>query len=141
MIKIINGTYGYRNPKTGQVEAKTVKSEPFSLDHERELELVNQGTAEFTKQSVQDPDDDQDDGEDLLPKYNVKMTVAALVEAAGKYGVEVPDGATKADIVKMIDDKLAGVEDGDQDEDDGQDDTQDDDQDAQAPDLSAQMPE
>ncbi len=30
MIKIINGTYGYRN-SDGRVEAKTPKSKPFSL--------------------------------------------------------------------------------------------------------------
>lgn len=146
MIKIINGTYGFRNPKTGRVEARNSKSEPFDLNNpKREEELVSQGVAEYVDQAPQSPDgdpgDDQNIDQDLLPKYNVKMTVAQLIEIAGKYGVEVPDGTTKAEIVKMIDEKLADVEDDDQGEHETQDGDQDDDQDAAAPDLSAQMPE
>ena len=43
MIKIIAGVYGYK--ENGIILPKDKDSEPFSLDPEREAELVAQGVA------------------------------------------------------------------------------------------------
>lgn len=45
MIKIIAGVYGYK--ENGIILPKDKDSEPFSLDPEREAELVAQGVAEY----------------------------------------------------------------------------------------------
>ncbi|EEV02715.1 hypothetical protein ROSINTL182_05337 [Roseburia intestinalis L1-82] len=45
MIKIIAGVYGYK--ENGIILPKDKDSEPFSLDPEREAELVTQGVAEY----------------------------------------------------------------------------------------------
>ena len=45
MIKIITGVYGYK--ENGITLPKDKDSEPFSLDPEREAELVAQGVAEY----------------------------------------------------------------------------------------------
>ena len=45
MIKIISGTYGYRD--NGQVIPKNSKSEPFSLDKKEEERLVKAGVAVY----------------------------------------------------------------------------------------------
>ena len=59
MIKIINGTYGYRN-SDGRVEAKTPKSKPFSLSEEREAELVDAGVAEYVNGAPATSEDNRD---------------------------------------------------------------------------------
>ncbi len=154
MIKIIKGTYGYRNPINGLVEAKNTKSNPFSLSPEREDELVALGVAEYVGEDMVDGEDDGEaapaktpaadpgqqsgqtpaaDGNDT-PKYSTKNTVAELTTIANQYGVEVPAGSTKKQIVELIDTKLAAGED-DGKEDDGEDDGE------AAPNLSALMPE
>lgn len=148
MIKIIKGTYGYRNPSNGLVEAKNTKSKPFSLSSEREDELVALGVAEYVgeddgedapaaapaadpgQQSGQDPAADGD----KAPKYSTKNTVAELTAIANQYSIEVPAGTTKKQIVEILDAKLAAGTDDDA-EDDGEDDGED------APNLSALMPE
>ena len=143
MIRIINGTYGYRNPETGAVEAKTAKSKPFSI------ELVAAGVAEYAGEDIdQEPDNGKQaddvnaskEEKDEIPKYSTKDTVQRLTEIAEKYGAKVKEGATKKEIVAAIDAAIAGEvgEDIDQDEHDDQDDDDDDDM---APDLSAAMPE
>ena len=147
MIRIINGTYGYRNPETGMVEAKTAKSKPFSTDADREHELVAAGVAEYAGEDIdQDPDDGKqpdnvqtaDNAKDEIPKYSTKDTVQKLTEIAEKYGVQVKEGATKKEIVAAIDAAIASK--ADEDIDRGEHDDQDDDDDM-APDLSAAMPE
>lgn len=163
MIRIINGTYGYRNPITNQVEAKTAKSKPFSIDADRERDLVNARVAEYVGMDA-DQDDDGNDGQhkenqdtqqnDQIPKYSTKNTVAELTAIAEKHGVKVKEGATKKEIVAALDAALAQGKKTNPDEHDGQDgasqnndeqsadkngDGEDDDD--KAPDLSAAMPE
>lgn len=152
MIKIIKGTYGYRNPSNGLVEAKNTKSKPFSLSPEREDELVALGVAEYVGEDVDDSKDDSDaapadaptsdpgqqsdqdpaaDGNET-PKYSTKNTVAELTAIANQYGIEIPADAKKKEIVEILDAKLAAGADT---EDDGEDDGD------AAPNLSALMPE
>ena len=50
MIKIIAGVYGYK--ENGIILPKDKDSEPFSLDPEREAELVAQGVAEYANVSI-----------------------------------------------------------------------------------------
>lgn len=49
MIKIIAGVYGYK--KNGRIEAKTVKSEPFSVEQKEEQRLVDAGVAVYVENS------------------------------------------------------------------------------------------
>lgn len=157
MIRIINGTYGYRNPATNQVEAKTAKSKPFSIDADRERELVKAGVAEYVGKDTDQDGAGQNDGqnknqqpqkqEDQIPKYSTKNSVAELTALAEKLGVKVKDGATKKEIVAAIDAALAEGNKANQGEHDDQDgagqnnDQDGDDEDDDALDLSAAMPE
>lgn len=52
MIKIIAGVYGYK--ENGIILPKDKDSEPFSLDPEREAELVAQGVAEYANVIIQE---------------------------------------------------------------------------------------
>lgn len=58
MIKIIAGVYGYK--ENGIIMPKDKDSEPFSLEPEREAELVSRGVAEYANviipDDVQNPD-------------------------------------------------------------------------------------
>lgn len=93
MIKMIAGIYGYRN-KDGAVEAKTVKSEPFSCTTEEEARLVGLRVAEY----VQEDYGDEDSGEKPLEN----MTKKELTEIAEALGVELPKKATNPQIVALI---------------------------------------
>ena len=119
MIKIINGTYGYRN-SDGRVEAKTPKSKPFSLSEEREAELVDAGVAEYVNGAPATSEDNRD-------KVNGDMTVKELTAIAQELGADVPKKATKAQHESQVNDE-------DDEDDDG-------DPDGGAPAPSAQMPE
>lgn len=54
MIKIIAGVYGYK--ENGIILPKDKDSEPFSLDPEREAELVTQGVAEYANVIIPEPE-------------------------------------------------------------------------------------
>lgn len=63
MIRIIiDTTYGYRNGDI--VEPKTKNSEPFTIDPEREAELVEMGVAEYVNEAATEGDDNEDNTED-----------------------------------------------------------------------------
>ena len=154
MIKIIAGTYGYVNKKTGAVEAKDKKAQPFSCDKDEEARLVALGVAEYVGGVNQDEDPDQDpDGKgqdngdahqgdqndqksDQEPEKTLAdMTKKELTQIATDLGIELPKKATNQDIIEAIEKSRAEHE-GDQDEDpDGEED------DDEAPALSAAMPE
>ena len=154
MIKIIAGTYGYVNKKTGAVEAKDKKAQPFSCDKDEEARLVALGVAEYVGEVNQDKDPDQDpDGKgqdngdahqgdqndqktDQKPeKALADMTKKELSQIATDLGIELPKKATNQDIIEAIE-KARAEHEGDQDEDlDGEED------DDEAPALSAAMPE
>lgn len=130
MIKIINGTYGYRN-SDGRVEAKTPKSKPFSLSEEREAELVDAGVAEYVNGAPATSEDNCD-------KVNGDMTVKELTAIAQELGADVPKKATKAQLLEIIEKAQHESPVDDEDEDDEDDDA---DPDGGAPAPSAQMPE
>ena len=154
MIKIIAGTYGYVNKKTGAVEAKNKKAQPFSCDKDEEARLVALGVAEYVGGVNQDEDPDQDpDGKgqdngdahqgdqndqksDQEPEKTLAdMTKKELTQIATDLGIELPKKATNQDIIEAIE-KARAEHEGDQDEDpDGEED------DDEAPALSAAMPE
>ena len=154
MIKIIAGTYGYVNKKTGAVEAKDKKAQPFSCDKDEEARLVALGVAEYVGGVNQDEDPDQDpDGKgqdngdahqgdqndqksDQEPEKTLAdMTKKELTQIATDLGIELPKKATNQDIIEAIE-KARAEHEGDQDEDpDGEAD------DDEAPALSAAMPE
>lgn len=63
MIRIIiDTTYGYRNGDI--VEPKTKNSGPFTIDPEREAELVEMGVAEYVDEAATEGDDNEDNTED-----------------------------------------------------------------------------
>ena len=154
MIKIIAGTYGYVNKKTGAVEAKDKKAQPFSCDKDEEARLVALGVAEYVGGVNQDEDPDQepdgkgqDNGDahqgdqndqksDQEPEKTLAdMTKKELTQIATDLGIELPKKATNQDIIEAIE-KARAEHEGDQDE--GLDGEEDDDE---APALSAAMPE
>lgn len=113
MIKIINGTYGYRNPNTGIVEAKTVKSLPFALPEEREAELVASGVAEYVGEDVSpeacmevsletSTETSIETSADAI-EYSDANTVAELKAIAERLGIKVSEKATKRQILTALD--------------------------------------
>lgn len=120
MIKIISGTYGYRDGD--RVIPKTSADAPFSLSPKREKELVDDGVAIFVNDEAapakepakndagqqtppQDPpaDNSQEDPEDELPAYSADMKMDELKEIAQAYGVDASKAKSKAEIIAMID--------------------------------------
>lgn len=149
MIRIINGTYGYRNPQTGVVEAKTAKSKPFTLPEDREDELVAAGVAEYVGEDVSSDGGDASEApaskaDELV--YSDKNTVAELKAIAEKLGIQVAERATKKQIIEALDaakadesnDEESEGEEADDAESDGEDDGEDD---GDAPDITAALPE
>lgn len=61
MIKIIAGVYGHK--ENGIITPKDKDSEPFSLNPEREAELVTRGIAEYANVIIPEPDQDPGAGE------------------------------------------------------------------------------
>jgi len=149
MIRIINGTYGYRNPQTGVVEAKNIKSKPFTLSPDREDELVAAGVAEYVGEDVSTDGGNASDApasaSDEL-EYSDKNTVAELKAIAEKLGIQVAERATKKQIIEALDaakadksnDEESEGEEADDAESDGEDDGEDD---GDAPDITPAMPE
>lgn len=124
MIKMIAGVYGYR--EGGIIVPKDKNSEPFSLDPEREAELVACGVASYAnliipeepKGAGQNGDDSQDDedsqnGDDSQndedsqkqkPEYSEKMKLPELQALAASYGLDAQKMRAKAEVVKLLDD-------------------------------------
>lgn len=149
MIRIINGTYGYRNPQTGVVEAKNIKSKPFTLSPDREDELVAAGVAEYVGEDVSTDGGNASDAPASASnelEYSDKNTVAELKAIAEKLGIQVAERATKKQIIEALDAAKAGEsndeesegEEADDAESDGEDDGEDD---GDAPDITAALPE
>lgn len=128
MIKIIAGVYGYK--ENGIILPKDKDSEPFSLDPEREAELVTQGVAEYAnviipeaeQQPAEDPaepeaeepeqdlepeadgDEDPQSEKAEKPEYSDKMRLTELQALAGAYGLDAQNMRTKAEVIKLLDD-------------------------------------
>lgn len=112
MIKIISGTYGFRDGN--RVIPKNHLSEPFSLDKEKEERLIKKGVAVRVENKVPVGDaegisDDEDDA-DKLPEYNMKMKTEQLLEVALLYGVDASKCRTKQEIIDLIDESLKDPE-------------------------------
>ena len=118
MIRIIKGVYGHWNGF--KVEPKDCKSEPFSIDPERESELVEAGVAEYTVDPApigfdEVPPDDVDavaetselpplpDGVEGVPMYSVETPIKELRAIAKQIGVKLSVGMTKEEIVAALD--------------------------------------
>ena len=118
MIKMIAGVYGYK--EGGIIMPKDKNSEPFSLDPEREAELVACGVAVYANLIIpEDPkgtdknnedgqngDDSQDneDGQKQKPEYSEKMKLPELQALAASYGLDAQKMRAKAEVVKLLDD-------------------------------------
>ena len=138
MIKIIAGVYGYK--ENGIILPKDKDSEPFSLDPEREAELVTQGVAEYAnviipetagaeQQPAEDPaepeaeepeqdlepeadgDEDPQSEKAEKPEYSDKMRLTELQALAGAYGLDAQNMRTKAEVIKLLDDYFAEEDD------------------------------
>lgn len=138
MIKIIAGVYGYK--ENGIILPKDKDSEPFSLDPEREAELVAQGVAEYAnviipeaelepepetavaeQQPAEEPeqdlepeangDEDPQSEKAEKPEYSDKMRLTELQALAGAYGLDAQNMRTKAEVIKLLDDYFAEEDD------------------------------
>lgn len=98
MIRIINGTYGYRDPETGFIEAKTSKSEPFELTGEREKQLVEAGVAEYVECAPVHSEEEI--------KYSERSTKDELKAVAEKVGAEVNEEMAKKEMIAAIEEAL-----------------------------------
>lgn len=114
MIRIItNTTYGYNNGRF--IEPKTKDSEPFSVNPEREAELVAAGIAEY----VGEPETISETGAvaeetteaaeaieagaiDLTEDYLEGLKMPELKELAGTLGVTYKVGMKKVDLIEAI---------------------------------------
>lgn len=124
MIKMIAGVYGYK--EGGIIMPKDKDSEPFSLEPEREAELVARGIAEYAnliipdeepKEDSQNGDDSQDDedsqngdssqndedGQKQKPEYSEKMKLPDLQALAASYGLDAQKMRAKAEVIKLLD--------------------------------------
>ena len=113
MIKMIAGVYGYR--EGGIITPKDKNSEPFSLEPEREAELVERGLAVYANLIIpeEEPepagqygDDSQDDedGQKQKPEYSEKMKLPELQALAASYGLDAQKMRAKAEVIKLLDD-------------------------------------
>lgn len=117
MIKIIAGVYGYK--ENGIILPKDKDSEPFSLDPEREAELVAQGVAEYANVIIPeaelepeaDGDEDPQSEKAEKPEYSDKMRLTELQALAGAYGLDAQNMRTKAEVIKLLDDYFAEEDD------------------------------
>ena len=117
MIQIIHGVYGYLD-KDGIVRPKTEADAPFELSPDQEARLVRLGIAQYVAsvnhaqesadltQEVGDIDIDETFEEEVpLSDYNVKE----LREIGKEYGLTFKVGASKADMVKAIEEAKAAL--------------------------------
>ena len=123
MIQIVRGVYGYLD-RDGIVRPKTEADGPFSLTQEQEARLVRLGVAQYVgnvKLALEEADlaaavgaielDENAVEERPLTDYSVKE----LRELGKEYGLTFKVGASKADMVKAIEEaeaELAVEEDG-----------------------------
>ena len=113
MIKMIAGVYGYR--EGGIITPKDKNSEPFSLEPEREAELVKRGLAVYANLIIpeeepepagqnDDGSQNDEDGQKQKPEYSEKMKLPELQALAASYGLDAQKMRAKAEVVKLLDD-------------------------------------
>ena len=123
MIKIISGTYGYREGT--KVIPKNSDSPPFELTPKREAELVKEGVARYaTEKDAQVEADSPAHG---FAEYGLEMTFAELKRiAAESYGIEESElkkAKSKAVVIKLIEEAKAAKGTDDDDEEDDEEET------------------
>ncbi|MDE7425572.1 MAG: SAP domain-containing protein [Lachnospiraceae bacterium] len=91
MIKIVKGTYGYKE-KNGTITPKTEKDKPFVLTDEQEARLVGRGVAVYVKNEEVAPVQPEEVVLEELP-YN------ELKKIAKEMGLEQ---GTKEELVERI---------------------------------------
>lgn len=110
MIQMIAGKYGMYTD--GKVIGMTRESGPFSIDAEREAELVAAGIAEYVYDSSgapigfdeQPPElPDLPDGVTAIPEYSEDMTVKELRDIGKLCGLTFKVGMTKKEMVDALD--------------------------------------
>lgn len=132
MIKIICGTYGRYTEQTVKGEdGKAVKtfrvvpmspgSEPFSLEPEREAELVKLGMAEYVAEDGESVDEAPEligfdeipedtelpEGVEEIPAYSVDMKATELRKIGEMCGLTFKVGMSKVEMVAALDEHIA----------------------------------
>lgn len=119
MIRIIAGVYGYR--ENGIITPKDKDSKPFSLNPEREAELVHLGIAEYIdidkveeKKEPEQPDESCDQKRDIdydeyheKPEYDNEMKLEQLKKIANEHGIETRAMRSKAEVLHALDQYFA----------------------------------
>lgn len=105
LIKIVNGTYGYKAPGSKRIEPKNSGSPPFEIDDVKAEYLVEHGIACYVLDIDEEEisEDDNDIEEDGTPVYSVDMKVNQLREIMEANGLSYRVGMTKEDIVNVLD--------------------------------------
>ncbi len=99
MVVIIAGTYGMREKE--RVIPVTRESGPVQLDPETERRLVEEGIAEFVRDSPK-VEEMVHEAEPDLPEYSSSMKLADLKNIAKAYGIDVSGMTKKAEIFEAI---------------------------------------
>ena len=107
MIKMIAGVYGYK--EGGIIMPKDKNSDPFSLEPEREAELVKRGLAVYANLIIPEEEPEpagqnDEDGQKQKPEYSEKMKLPELQALAASYGLDAQKMRAKAEVVKLLDD-------------------------------------
>lgn len=122
MIRIIAGVYGYR--ENGIITPKDKDSRPFSLNPEREAELVRLGIAEYIdavmmgdKKEITQPDEEHGQGNEAdhdcyyeSVEYNSEMKLAQLKKMANEHGINTNKMKSKAEVINALDQYFAEVD-------------------------------
>lgn len=119
MIKMIAGVFGLRvkQPNGGsRIVGMGPNDGPFSVDPEREAELVAKGIARYVEPPVvEDAEGVEDNGHIgfdetppvgeavTVPEYSVEMKATELREIGAQFGLSFKVGMTKAEMVAALD--------------------------------------
>lgn len=99
MITIISGTFGMREKE--RVIPVTRESGPVQLDPETERRLVEEGIAEYVRDSPEIEEMAQKTELDL-PEYSSSMKLAELKNIAKAYGIDISGMTKKSEIFEAI---------------------------------------
>lgn len=143
LIKIINGTYGYKAPGSKHIDPKQAGSPPFEVDDDEAKRLFDLGVSVYIVNEK--PDATPDNGESNAvtgnntpdgnasekPSYSTEMKADELKELMKKSGLAFKVGMSKDDMVAALDEFFSrGDKETNDDIDDGED----------PPSLSAENP-
>ena len=115
MIKIVRGVYGFLD-KDGIVRPKTEADAPFELLPEQEARLVRLGVAEYVGAQPNTEEEQVVDDEPVVEVPLSEYTVKELRELGKEYGLTFKVGASKADMVKAIEQAEADLNISDEDD-------------------------